>query len=137
MLGCNKLKSKYSQMSKNPFRSKSGNQPTPFDIFVCFQNLLKLVTCINTICDYIHCCCCCLVTELCPTLVNPWTVAHQASLSMGLSTQEYWSWLPFPSPGNLPDPGFEATPPTLTGGFFTTEPATWEALSIMHTPFLF
>ena len=78
--------------------------------------------CINAICDYMHCCCCCLVTELCPTLVNPWTAAHQAPLSMGLFTQEYWSWLPFPSPRDLPDPGFEATPPTLTGRFFTTEP---------------
>ena len=35
----------------------------------------------------------------------PWTVAHQASLSMGFSRQQYWSGLPFPSPGDLPDPG--------------------------------
>ena len=40
----------------------------------------------------------------CPTLCNPWTVAHQAPLSMGLFRQEYWSRLPFPSPGDLPDP---------------------------------
>ena len=39
--------------------------------------------------------------------MTPWTVAHQASLSMGLSTQEYWSRLPFPSPEDLPDPRFE------------------------------
>ena len=37
----------------------------------------------------------------------PWTVAHQALLSMGFSRQEYWSGLPFPSPGGLPDPGIE------------------------------
>ena len=38
---------------------------------------------------------------------SPWTVAHQAPLSMGFSRQEYWSALPFPSPGDLPDPGIE------------------------------
>ena len=57
--------------------------------------------------------------------VTPWTVAHQAPLSMGFSRQEYWSGLPFPSPGDLPDPGIEPmslTSPSLTGGFFITEP---------------
>ena len=48
-----------------------------------------------------------LVSKSCPTLVTPWTVAHQAPLSMGFSRQEYWSGLPFPSPGHLPDPGME------------------------------
>ena len=43
--------------------------------------------------------------------VTLWTVAHQASLSMGFSRQEYWNGLPFPSPGNLPDPGIELMPP--------------------------
>ena len=50
-----------------------------------------------------------------------WTVAHQAPLSMGLSRQEYWSGLPCPPPGNLPDPGVETATlisPALTGGFF-------------------
>ena len=46
-----------------------------------------------------------LVAKSCPTLVTPGTVAHQAPLSMGFSRQEYWSGLPFPSPGDLPDPG--------------------------------
>ena len=40
---------------------------------------------------------------------TPWTVAHKVPLSMGFSRQEYWSGLPFPSPGDLPDPGIEAT----------------------------
>ena len=40
---------------------------------------------------------CCLVTKSCPTLLTPWTVAHQAPLSIGFSRQEYWSGLPFPS----------------------------------------
>ena len=48
-----------------------------------------------------------LVAELCPTLVTPWTVACQAPLSMGFSRQEYWSGLPFPSLGDLSDPGVE------------------------------
>ena len=57
-----------------------------------------------------------------------WTVAHQAPLSMGFSRQEYWSGLPCPPPGDLPDPGIEPSslmPPALTGGFFTTS-TTWE-----------
>ena len=49
--------------------------------------------------------------------------ALQAPLSMGFSGQEYWSGLPFLSPGDLPDPGIEPVLPSLTGGFFTTEPA--------------
>ena len=56
--------------------------------------------------------------------LTPWTVAPQALLSMGLSRQEYWRGLPFPSPGGLPNPGIEPLSPgfpTLTGGFFTTE----------------
>ena len=46
-----------------------------------------------------------LVAQSCPTLAIPWTVACQAPLSMGFSRQEYWSGLPFPSPGDLPNPG--------------------------------
>ena len=53
--------------------------------------------------------------------VTPWTVASQASPSMGFSRQVYWSGLPFPSPGDLPNPGTEPTSPALAGRFFTTE----------------
>ena len=61
-----------------------------------------------------------LVTKLCLTLVTPWTVAHQAPLSLGFPRQEYWSGLPLPSPGDLPDPGIEPkSPALLAGGFFT------------------
>ena len=49
---------------------------------------------------------------------SPWTVAWQAPLSMGCPRQEYWSGLPRPSPGDLPDPGIEPTSPALAGGFF-------------------
>ena len=51
-----------------------------------------------------------------------WTVAHEAPLSMGFLRQEYWSGLPFPTPGDLPDPGIEPMSPALAGGFFTTDP---------------
>ena len=54
-----------------------------------------------------------LVTQLCPALRNPWTVAHQDPLSMGFSRQEYWSGLLLPSPGNLPDPGIKPRSPAL------------------------
>ena len=52
----------------------------------------------------------------------PWTAAFQAPLSMGFSRQEYWSGLPFPPPGDLPNPGIEPASPALAGRFFTTEP---------------
>ena len=68
--------------------------------------------------------------QLCLTLCDPWTVAHQAPLSMGFSRQEYWNGLLFPPPGDLPDPGIEPaslTSPALAGRFFTTS-APWEAL---------
>ena len=56
---------------------------------------------------------------------TPWTVAHQTPLSMGFSRQECWSVLPFPFPGDLPNPGIKPmshVSPTLAGGFFSTEP---------------
>ena len=54
--------------------------------------------------------------------VTPWTVAYQAPLSMGFSRQEYWSGLPFPSPGDLPDPGIEPEFPALEADALTSEP---------------
>ena len=62
---------------------------------------------------------------------TPWTVAHQAPLSMGFSRQEYWSGLPFPS-GDLPDPGIKSTSPALGGMFFTTEPPGKPSLYLKH-----
>ena len=53
--------------------------------------------------------------------VTPSTVARQAPLSMEFSRQEYWSGLPFPPPGDLPNPGIEPMSPALAGGFFTPE----------------
>ena len=54
---------------------------------------------------------------------NPWTVAHQALPSMGFSRQVYWSGFPFPSPGELPNPGTEPRAPTLQADTLTSEPA--------------
>ena len=51
-----------------------------------------------------------------------WTVAHQAPLSMGFSRQDYWSGLPFPSPGDLPDPGIEPRSPTLQADALPSAP---------------
>ena len=71
---------------------------------------------------------CYLVINSCLTFANPWTVAHQAPLSMGFFRQEYWSGL-LPS-GDLPTQRIKLSSlmsPALAGGFFTTS-TTWEAL---------
>ena len=52
----------------------------------------------------------------------PWTAAHQDPLSKGFPRHEYWSGLPFPSPGDLPNSGIEPMAPAWAAGFFTTEP---------------
>ena len=62
-----------------------------------------------------------VVSQLCPT-VTPWTVAHQAPLSMEFSRQEYCSGLPFPPPGDLLHPGIQLTSPALADGFFIAGP---------------
>ena len=70
------------------------------------------------------CVCVCVYAKLCPTLCNPMDyIAFQAPLSMEFSRQEYWSRLPFLSPGDLPNPGIEfmsLPSPTLAGGSFTS-----------------
>ena len=74
--------------------------------------------------SFILCVCAQLVT--CVWLfATPWTIAHQTLLSMVFSRQEYWSGLPFPTPGDLPNPGIKpmsSVSPTLSGRFFTTVP---------------
>ena len=75
------------------------------------------------------CLCACLVIQLCPA------VAPQAPLSMGFPRQEYWSQLPFPPPGNLPNTGIKSTlpvSPALAGRFFNTEPP-GKSRKYMHT----
>ena len=68
----------------------------------------------------LYCYYCSLVPKFCPTLPHH-GLAHQALLSMGFPRQAYWSGLPFPSPGGLPNPGIE--PGLLLGRLFTTEPS--------------
>ena len=68
-------------------------------------------------------CCCSLVTRFSLTLMQPHGLyPTRPFLSMGFPRQEYWSGLPFPSPGNLPHPGIEPVSPALTGTLITTEP---------------
>ena len=63
-----------------------------------------------------------LVTQLCLTFATQWTVARQAPLSIEFSRQKYWSGLPFPSPGDLPDPGIEPGYPALQADSLLSEP---------------
>ena len=66
--------------------------------------------------------CACMLSHV-QLFGTPWTGTHQAPLSMKFSRQEYWSGLPFPSPGGLPDPGIKLkspASPALAGIFFTT-----------------
>ena len=95
-----------------------------FQILLPYWKILSIVPCVIQVLLI----CGCLVTKqslssLSPTLLRPpWIVASQPPLSIGFPRQEYWSGLPFPSPGNHPDPGIEPTSPVLAGAFFPTEP---------------
>ena len=82
-------------------------------------------------------CAMCSIAQLCPTLATSWTVALQAPLSMGFSRQEYWSGLPFPSPGDLPNPGMELAYSALGGGILyhwtSGKPLGWGELNSKNT----
>ena len=84
--------------------------------FTCF---LIYFTLRDTVISHNHCCCLSSVWLFCSP---PWIVALYVPLSIGFSSEEYRSGLPFPSPGDLPDPGVEPKSPVLAGGFFTTKP---------------
>ena len=62
------------------------------------------------------------VAQSCLTLCDPMDCSHQAPLFMGFSSQEYWSGLPFPSPGDLPEPGIKPRSPVLQADALTSEP---------------
>ena len=64
---------------------------------------------------------------------TPWTAAHQAPPSMGFSRQEYWSGLPFPSPGDLPNPGIELRSPALQADALTSEPQSLKKMKVLVT----
>ena len=87
----------------------------------------------------------CICAQSCLTLCNALTVAHQAPVSMEFIRHGYWSGLPFPSPGDLPDPGIKPAPLAslaLAGRFFTTEPPRkpiyvfYEDAKELHSPTL-
>ena len=69
------------------------------------------------------CVCVCVIHSVVSDSVTPWTVACQAPLSMGFSRQEYWSGLPFLSPGDLPDPGIKPRSPALQADSLSSEPS--------------
>ena len=76
------------------------------------------------VCVYVHVRVSECMLSLVQLFVTPWTVAHQALLSMGFSRQEYWSGLPLPPLADLPDPGMERespASPVIAGIFFITE----------------
>ena len=82
------------------------------------QMIVDVCVCVCVLSRFSHVC----------LFVTLWAITHQAPLSMGFSKQEYWSELPCPLPGDLPDPGIKPESlkcPALAGGFFTTR-ATWE-----------
>ena len=87
--------------------------------------------CVNCVCvgegqDVCVCVCVCVCAlSHVQLFATPWTIAHQAPLSLGLPRQGYWSGLPFPTPEDLPDPGLGPASPVslaLAGRFFTTVP---------------
>ena len=85
--------------------------------------------------------CMCQLLSPVQLFATPWTVAHKAPLSMEFSRQEYWSGLPFPIPGDLPDAGIQSrslVSPALAGGFFTTSaPGKFLALILQCITLLF
>ena len=85
----------------------------------CYESKQFPETCVIT--QIFIICCGCLVTQACLLFCDPVDCSLQASLSIGLSRQEYWNGLPFPSPGHLPDPGINPRSPSLAGGFFTID----------------
>ena len=95
----------------------------PLEIFLALKSTLS------------HMCMCCVVVlsrfSHVQLFATPWNTALEAPPSIGFSRQEYWSGLPFPSPGHIPNPGTEPGSPALAGTNFTTN-ATWEVTATLH-----
>ena len=103
------------------FKKEKKTGDTNFSSIFCFKNTILSRNQYKNYCAVLKC----LSLSHVRPFVTPWTVAHQAPPSMGLSRQEYWSGLPFPPPEDLPNPGIERTSPAspaLAGGFFTAVP---------------
>ena len=75
-----------------------------------------------------------LVAKPCPILATPWTVTHQAPLSVGFPRQEYWSGLPFLSPEDLPNSGIEPRSPALQADSLPSEPPGEFYISLLGLP---
>ena len=107
-------------MGRSPFPARDPSAPTEWEE----------TKCVCCVCAYCH-------FSRVRLFATPWAIARQAPLSMGFSREEHLSGLPFPPPGDLPDPGIKPTSPALAGGFFPTS-AVWEApnrgceMSIKH-----
>ena len=82
-----------------------------FPVTLCSVQFMSLDKCIQL--------CVCVSLSVVSDSAIPWTVAHQAPLSMEFSRQKYWSGLPFPTSGDLSNPGIEPAAPALAGRFFT------------------
>ena len=93
--------------------------PLPLQPITLLACSLSASPCMPAVVLCVCVCVCVLVPQSCPTLCDPWT--HQAPLFMELSRQEYWSGLPFPSPGDLPIPGIESRSPALQADFLPSE----------------
>ena len=110
----------------------------PHNSWFCFPKPCLCLICMHNRCVWLF--------------VTPWTVAHQAPLSMGFSRQEYWSGFPFPLPGDLPDPGVKPASPvasasagrffflkiiTLQNFVFSSQTSTWISHTYTYIPSLF
>ena len=90
-------------------------------VYVCVHMCVRVCACVCMCGGAYNFWSCSFSCSVMSDSVTPWTVAHQGPLTTGFSRQEYWSGLPFPSPGDPPDPGIEPASPALAGGFSTTE----------------
>ena len=110
-----------------------GNMLIPNQFMVSLEIPLRKKTTVIYVPRRYNCCCCLLFSYyiVSESFATPWTLAHQAPLCMGFPRQEYWSGLPSPSLGNVPNPETETSSPTLTGRFFTTEPS-WKPQIIIN-----
>ena len=97
---------------QRPHREDGKQEAWGTNACVCF-NLYFPFRCIKSMC---------LITQPCPTLCNPMDCIPPGSSVHGFSRQEYWRGLPFPSPGDLPDPGTEPTSPALQADALLSEP---------------
>ena len=93
-------------------------------VCVCARTSTRTRVCVQACTHVCVCVCVCMRAQLLSHIqlfVTQCTVACWAPLSMGFSKQEYWGGLPFPTPGDLPDPGMEPVSPALAGEFFPSE----------------